>query len=490
MLPAWPLRAPDAVACFMASTPGTRNHGIRTGRTGPAVVMGITLALVASVAWLVLRDTSGDPLRTIFGFGRNGGLQAALFQSAPLRTAQGGVDRVYLLSTQSQTVIFRSGRGMTEIRNDYLHIDLWAIDAATTTVAWRKRLRTYEGKERAGRILTGYELLGADAETLWLNLDGPLGVSLASGDVVADTARIEQRNPRLAGRIVNGNGYIAFGRNGLQLTLDDASQWRIDASDLTAAPRDTPVAHPDRIVPPANGRPSSTSNFQTRALAFGENWLGVLTDKEATDLSHPPVIPGRDPGERPGALQQFLNENHVPTRLDDPLPQPYRLWRARVKEVSAAPPDWPKNLPDKWGKRSEFSDYEVLPESPSFLRAGLLRQHRDDAVPLWYRDPDSVLVLHVDKLGDAGRLQLTRIAGPRGNTVWQAALPFVSLQSVMRGNDDLLLWGNAPAYAGDHESGETVTRWTLAHIDTTTGQTTMLDLTAESFNREATVQPD
>ncbi|MEO8460863.1 MAG: PA2928 family protein [Dokdonella sp.] len=440
--------------------------------------------MITSAGWLLLRQGSGNPLQSLFGLS-NDGLQAALFQTAPLRTAQGGTDRIYLLSTQSQTLIFRSGRSITDVRTDYLHIDLWAIDATTATVAWRKRLRTYEGKEREGRILTAFDLLGADGTTLWLNLEGPLGVSLADGSVIADTARIEQRNPQLAGKIVNEDGYVAFGRNGLQLTLNDASQWRIDAADLSAAPRDTPVSHPDKIVPPANGRPSSTSSFQIRALTAGETWLGVLTDKEADALSHAPVIPGRDPNERPGALQQYLNANHVPSPLNDPLPQPYRLWRARVKQVSAAPPGWSKELPDRWGKRSEFSDYRMLPDSPSFLRAGLLRQHRDAEIPLWYRNPDSVIVLHVDKLGEAGRLQLTRIAGPRGAVVWQTPLPFVSLESVMRGENDLVLWGKGPDSAGDHKSGETVTLWKMTRIDTQTGKTIALDMTTESFTREA-----
>lgn len=473
----------------MALTSPPRNGTERTGATGLKVVAVIILGLLASAGWLMLRYGSSNPLQSLFRLS-NDGLQAALFQTAPLRTAQGGTDRVYLLSTQSQTLIFRSGRSISEVRTDYLHIDLWAIDAATATVAWRKRLRSYKGKEREGRILTAFELLGADGTTLWLNLEGPLGVSLADGSVVADTARIEQRNPQLAGKIVNENGYIAFGRNGLQLTLNDASQWRIDAADLTAAPRDTPVSHPDQIVPPANGRPSSTSDFQMRALTAGETWLGVLTDKEANDLSHPPVIPGRDPNERPGALQQFLNENHVPSDLNDPLPQPYRLWRARVKQVSAAPADWPKELPDNWGKRSEFSEYQVLPESPSFLRAGLLRQHRDAEIPLWYRNPDSVLVLHVDKLGETGRLQLTRVAGPRDAIFWQAPLPFVSLQSVMRGENDLLLWGNGPDSANGHKSGETVTLWKMTRVDTETGKTTTLDMTAESFTRDAILSTD
>lgn len=414
-----------------------------------------------------------------------GELQPALFQSAPLRTAQGGADRVYLVSTQSQTVYLVSGRSHNRLRTDYLHVDLWALDAATATVAWRKRLRSYSGQEREGRILPAFRILGVDGTTLWLDLEGPLGVALDDGHVVADGGGIERRNPELAGKLFFDPGYVAFGRNGLQLTLDDASQWRIDAADLSAAPRDTPVSRPDSIVAPANFLPSTTSHYQMRGLRIGEHWLGVLTDAEADHLNKPPVVPGREPDERPGVMQQFLNENHVPSPLNDPLPQPYRLWSARTKEVSAAPPDWPKELPDNWGTRTAFSDYAVLPDSPTFLRAGLLRGSRDSDVPFWYRNPDSVLVLHTDKLGAAGRLQLSRISGPLGKRVWNTPLPMVSLSSVMQGENDLVLWGSEPASAYAQREENRVAHAKLVRIDAATGQSIVLDLTAEGFTREA-----
>jgi hypothetical protein len=362
---------------------------------------------------------------------------------------------------------------------------LWAVNATAGTVAWRRRLRTYEGSRRDGRILTNYAILGADGTTLWLNIDGPLGVALEDGHVVADAARIEQRNPGLAGKLIFERGYVAFGRHGLQLTLDDASQWRIDAADLSAAPRDTPVSRPGGIVPPANPLPSSTSQFQMRSLSIGKAWLGVLTDAEAEYLSHPPTIPGRAPNERPGALQQFLNENHVPQPLNDPLPQAYRLWKAKLTEVSAAPSGWPKELPDRWGKRTEFSDYRPLPDAPSFLKAGLLREHSDAKVPLWYRDPDSVLVLHTDKLGPAGRLVVSRVSGPDGVPVWKVSLPLASLHSAMRGENDLFMWGREPGAKDERGTDWDSEHAKLVRIDVASGQSIVLDLTVEGLTRPA-----
>ena len=447
------------------------------------VLLGIALALAGIVGWIAIQGDPMVPLQGLLALGERRELQPALFQTPPLRTAQGGVDRAYLLSTQLETVIRFSRRGRSPVRHEYLHVDLWAIDAAKTNLAWRKRLRTYADREREGRNLAGFELLGADGTTLWLNVDGPLGVSLDDGRLVVDGASIDRKNPSLAGMRVDEQGYVAFGRHGLQVTLNDASQWRIDATDLIAASRDTPTRHPERIVAPASYAPFAASAFQVRALPIGERWLGVLTDKEADHLRHRPVVPGRKADERPGAMQQFLEANHVPGALNDPLPQPYRLWGARVKQVSAAPPEWPKELPDNWGTRPQFSDYKVLPDAPAFLRAGLLRTHRDVDTPLWYRDPDSVLVLHSDKLGEAGRLQLTRVSGPRGVIVWRAPLPFTSLESVMRGEADLLLWGREIPPAPTGTGADTGAHQKLVRLDVASGKTTTLDLTAESLEQ-------
>lgn len=468
----------------MAPTYTPTDHGIQRPRRRFAWIV-VALLLVATMALAVLFVVrGGHVVSTLLGLDANHGLQPALFQTAPLRTTQNGVDRVYVVSTQHQTLRFRGGRSISEVRTDYLHIDLWAINAATATLAWRRRLHSFKDDEIDGRILPGLAILGADGETLWVNVEGPLGVSLADGHVIADVARIEQRNPKLAGKLVLEPGYVAFGRNGLQVTLNDASQWRIDARDLSAAPRDTPVSDPAGVVAIAE-RASANSRFQIRSLTAGQSWLGVLTDAEADALSHPPVIPGRDPTERPGVMQQFLNENHVPQALNEPLLQPYRLWKAQVKQVSAAPSDWPKDLPDNWGSRAEFSAYSVLPESPTFLRAGLLREHGTSETALWYRNPDSVLVLHVDKLGLAGRLQLTRVSGPLGKPVWQVPLPMTALVSVMRGSNDLMLFGHAALASNAQSEDENPAHHQLVRLDVANGQTQLLDLTAASLSQTA-----
>jgi hypothetical protein len=441
----------------------------------------LALLLVAgSWAWRAGREAGVGKL---FTTGEIHELEPARFQSAPLRTAQGGADRIYHLSIQAEAITRLIGRrGIRPSRTELLHVDLWAIDGTTGRLAWRQRLRSFRDGERRGRDLRSIDLLGVDGQTLWLSVEGPLGVSLADGHVVADGAAIEARNPALAGKRIDEPGYIAFGRHGLQLTLDDATQWRIDASDLGAAPRDTPVRDPESIVPPAGHARGATSRFVVRGVMLGNRWLGVLTDKEADTLRKPPVVPGRKPGERPGVMQAYLESRHVPERLIEREAVPYRLWSARVEQVSSAPEGWPENFPDNWGTHPRFSTYEPLPEAPGFLRGGLLQDHPDRGQPLWYREPDSVLVLHVDRLGSAGRLQLSRIAGPRGEVVWRAALPMDELHAVMPGEGNLMLLGSAPppdaaAARADGEGPHQVAAW----LDIANGDIRPLDLTLASL---------
>ena len=445
----------------------------------------LALLLLVSVSVLLLREGDDAELRQLLTTGEVRELQPALFQSPPLRTAQGGADRVYLISSQSETITrIRDRRTRRASRREFLHFDLWAIDPATATVAWRKRLRTLEGAQRAGLDLRSFDLLGVDGRTLWLTLDGPLGVSLSDGSVLADGGRIDAANPAIAGKRVDEPGYIAFGRHGLQITLSDASQWRIDASDMRAAPRDTPVRDPGGIVPPADYARGASWRFMTRALPVGERWLGLMTGQEAELYRKPPVVPGRAPGERPGAMQQFLEANHVPPPLHQPGPQPYRLWAARVVQVSAAPPDWPRDWPDNWGTRPQFSDYRILPDAPAFLRAGLLRDSGKHEQALWYRQPDSVLVLHSDMLGKEGRLQLSRISGPAGKPVWSVVLPMDELHAVMRKDQDLMLLGSEPPSASAAQSTMAQgPHLKLVRVDIPTGSTKTLDLTAKSLEQ-------
>ena len=99
-----------------------------------AALGGVFLILLGMVALWALRAGGSAGLGQLLTTGRISELQPALFQSAPLRTDHGGADRVYLLSTQSETVTGVAGRrSNNRPRRDLLHVDLWAIDANTAT---------------------------------------------------------------------------------------------------------------------------------------------------------------------------------------------------------------------------------------------------------------------------------------------------------------------------------------------------------------------
>lgn len=447
--------------------------------------LGLATLAVAVVALVAVWRLGGGPVvREFLLTGEVREMEPAQFQSAPLRTAQGGRDLVYLLSTQSETVTSRSRRGSGSRRREYLHVDLWAVDPIALQVAWRRRVRSFSGRDRPGRDLRAFSILGADGDVLWLGVNGPRGVALADGHDIADGALLDRHNPQFAGRRVDEPGFIAFGRHGLQLTLDDASQWRVDAATLQAAPRDTPLPDPTRVTPPAMTGHGSATAFRLRGARIGDRWLGVLTDREADFYGRPPVVPGRGPDEQAGVMFDHLESQHVPPRLVETEAVPYRLWSARVTEVSAAPRGWPAHMPDNWGTRPRYSDYAVLPDAPTFLRAGLLREHPLAEHPLWYRAPDSILVIHVDRLGAAGRLQLSRIAGPSGTPVWQAPLPFDRLDAVLRGDRDLVLLGTVPPAPGATPGPDAgPAHRALAAIDIASGRTRVLDLGAESLRR-------
>jgi hypothetical protein len=405
-------------------------------------------------------------------------LQPAERRGAVLRTQDGG-DRLYFLTTQAERIVplWIGRRSPVSQPRHLLHVDLWALDAATAQPVWRRRLRTFED---AGVL--DFQLLGADNGVLWLFVRQPIGVAMGDGAIVADGAAIERANPAMAGKRVDEAGYVAFGGQGLQLTLDDATQWLIDGRTLAARPRDATPA-PAGIAGAAH-EASYSSAFQLRGLPIGgTRWLGVLTDEEAARLRGDAVVPGATPGERRGAAADFFARFHAPDRLTV-QPRGYRLWGAHVASVSAAPPDWPKELPDNWGKRDQFSDYQPLPDAPSFLQAGLLGDGRSEQA-FWFRAPDSVLVLHHDKLGSAGRLRLARIAGPGGRTVWDAAPTLANLEAVAYGERSVILVGTEPNDAHDpRQERSRAAHEKFVSVDIASGAVSVFDLTAESVRED------
>ena len=107
---------------------------------------------------------------------------------------------------------------------------------------------------------------------------------------------------------------------------------------------------------------------------------------------------------------------------------------------------------------------------------------------MWYREPDSVVVLHHDKLGDAGRLRLARVAGPGGRVVRDAALPLAELTSATYVPGQVVLFGSAPNPAHNPDAQASREQHeVLVAVDVPTGTVTSFDLTAERIRPERCV---
>jgi hypothetical protein len=217
------------------------------------------------------------------------------------------------------------------------------------------------------------------------------------------------------------------------------------------------------------------------AIALGDHfWALTLTSfLRGEERILQPADRRGQPLRSGDAAYDFFASQHVPGDLT-PQPMAYRLWSAKLAKVSAAPKDWPKELPDKWGTRDEFSDYALLPEGPSFLQAGLLG-NGEGQYPYWARDPDSALVLHHDKIGSAGRLRVTRIAGPGGRVVWDTGLALGGLEAVMVGPGAIAFVGTEPnpQWVSQDETARQ-RHEKIVMLDVPNGKAAIYDLTAES----------
>lgn len=325
---------------------------------------------------------------------------AKLFES-PLRSG----NRVFLLTGQWRTRIGLRNSTNSALRTTELFVDLWAFDARTAAPLWRQRLQT----ERNGAMMNR-ELLGAHGGIVWVSTPaGPIAASMNDGTIRANTETIEARNPELKGLIPRERQYYRFDAHGLLVTTADARAWRFDPQSFAARPGEaaTATATPqDGVVFPWYWTPNSTAGFVSRSLDIPGYWLGVLNEKEAADFARTNTIGGID------------------------LQSRRRLYGARASEAT-----------NFFGKYLKYQDFKPL--GRDYLAPGLLGGARV-GVPsraIWLRNPDSVLILHRDRLGEEGTLRLARVAGPDGRVVWDSLLPLSVLQCVLPGEGSVVLLG-------------------------------------------------
>ncbi|MDF1501584.1 PA2928 family protein [Roseisolibacter sp. H3M3-2] len=437
----------------------------RRGLIGGAVA---ALALAAAVALVYLNSGPEETPPVLLG--------------APLRLAAADGDALFVLTTHQRHLVV-SARGNTRRTRAVRYLDLWRFDAATARPVWRRRLRT-EREGRAAPAARGARLLGAQGGTLWVQAGGPLAVAAADGRPIGDADTIAARSPALRDAMPTEARYVVLADDGLRITATDASVHRVDPATLVAQRvAAVPGAAPP-VVRPGAWTPQSAVAFATRGLDIPGRWLGVLSAEEGERFR------GRVAAVTAGLAGDRRERAYHDARLlappdDDGLQVPtrVRLWGARVDRVSAAPPDWPANFPDRWGTRAAYADVAPLPESPDFLQGGLLHAGGARGAPLLVRGPDGVLVLHRDRLGVDGRLQLTRVAGPGGRPVWDARLPLSIVQSVLPGPPDrrtIVLVGREYAtYDRAARAPDGAEHEQIVGVDVATGAVRAYDLTAQ-----------
>jgi hypothetical protein len=350
------------------------------------------LAFMAAVAAFVVLDVGGS-------------WTDARMMGAPLRVPTPEGDRVFLLTGQWRTFILTTGRTVhSTTRTTDLLVDLWEFDDQAKPLS-RVRLL----KERDGAMADG-AILGAAGGTVWIYLKGELlGWSIADAKVVADPARIEAANPALRGLLPEEERYYGLDGGGLFFLGLDGRHWRVDATTLAATQAGAPPAPAvPGAVAPAYFTPYSTASFQSRGLELPEFWLGLLSIEESKKFD------------------QVNRTSHLGGMTR------HSLWRAKGKQAE-----------NFFGELTEYVDPVPLPGSPEFLSCGLLAmpQRTGPSQVIWARDPDSIFVLHMDKLGETGKLRLCRISGPEGNLQWDVPLPLSVLQAVMPGDTSLMLYG-------------------------------------------------
>jgi len=310
------------------------------------------------------------------------------------------------------------GKWITEI---YYHFDLQAHDPGTAQRLWKKRLLTV--KDDAGGRTAQARILGQDGEIVWLFLnDGPVAVSSKDGSKLADASAIEQRNPTLRDLIPKDLDFYAYD-DGLVIIAADARRFRIRGSDYIAEPYTPPNDEYFRQVQFMATRWNGdyhTRDFLVRQMNTNGRWIGLFNEKEAADAGDDGFgdkIATGEPGSNP---DRVYYESTQARRT---------FWSARIgktKEFSE-------------GTHDRLFDVTQIPGAPEYLEGGLLIR-QGTKQPLRLKDPDGFLVLHRTRLGEEGRLALTRL-DDSFKTQWTATLPFHDLRSRYEIPGHLLLYG-------------------------------------------------
>lgn len=350
-------------------------------------------------------------------------------------------DRLYYLTSQWEKRVSRAGSSRYSSNSrttSWLHVDLWALDAETAQPVFRKRLK----KDKVNGDLVA---MGVEQGILWARIPELVGVRLTDGVIVADPARIAARNPSIAGLFPKPPELGIFLTDSMQplkfqpaagmiVRLDDARQVRIDPLTLEATPYVAPPEGEERSTADQNLVEKAPVREAVERISNGMDWYamvrGIAIERPDDDMDWLGLLAESE-------LEQAKTVKAVSQQMNFTEPRRHRLHRARLEAYKT-----------DFGASHRFVDPVPLPESPEFLMAGLLAAEAGSyqaQTALWRRDPDSVFVLFRDRLGEEGRLQVARVAGPAGKPVWSAALPLSNMSAWLPGETHGLMLGPDPS---------------------------------------------
>jgi hypothetical protein len=397
---------------------------------GALLALAVAVGLVAAGVWFLTGGGGLVPSR------------ASIEGQVVRAPTADGADRVFVMTSQWRS--FRARGSFAGTAYGGLIVDVWAFDPATGRPVWRQRLVDDRRAVNMGR-----RLLGAHGGILWL-FDGKslLGLSPKDGARVADNGTFAAANPMLRGVMPTEERYIRFDPQGLSFTAADGRDWRLtgqgSATRRDGARLDTDAERaapqPGVYLAARNAGGVGSWMFYAGGLELGDGrWLGLMADAEAANLGSEGAVGGVDPQTYPRT----------------------RLYSATVVRGSMSSM-----------YRPVATNAKPLPESPEFLTAGLLQDGRCcHGRPILLNNPDSVLVIHRDRLGDQSRLRLTRVAGPLGKPLWTADLPLEKLEAVLPGERTLVLVGRRdepPLFRTRDNRPESVDQ--LVSVDVATGR--------------------
>lgn len=373
-----------------------------------------------------------------------GGLGSRLSLSTP--EILGGVVRIddpsggklYYLTAQWEKRVSRSsGRSSSSTRTvSWLNVDLWELDAATAQPLNRRRLKRE-------KVNADAKAMGMEQGVLWARIPELVGIRLADGEIVADKAKIEARNPSLAGLIPKPPESAFFltesmqplkytPETGMIVRLDDARLVRIDPLTLEATPHtESAGKEPEAAAPPGPESAAPSHGTAVVGLSNGMDWYamvrGLTIEKPGGGMDWLGLLAEPE-------LAQVQEGRGVSQQMDFSVPRRQRIYRAAMEQEEEFP----------FGPRWTYKNAAALPESPEFLMAGLLTQGpggSSNQSAMWRREPDSVFVLSRDRLGEAGHMQLARVSGPKGTAVWSVALPLSAMSAWVPGESHGILLG-------------------------------------------------